>query len=255
MNIPHYGFGSRSFYIFWLGQAFQAGMLNAGGFISCHRFVSHITGFGTQMGINFARGEWLFASEMLLIPIGFILGAMTSAKLIDARQMDGKKARPDIVILLITLCILLVVIFGELGWLGVFGEPMIHQRDYFLMALLCYICGMQNAAVSSLTKNAMRATHLTGIATDFGINFIKINHLAKNDPHRKLEKKWNRIRFFNMLLFSAGSFFAVFVFTDFQFLGFIAPLLNSLIFLYLYYRAQNKLKKSETDYLKEFTHV
>lgn len=255
MNIPHYGFGRKSFYIFWLGQAFQAGMINAGGFLACQRFVSHITGFGTQVGINFARGQFLFSMEMFLIPIGFILGAMTSAKLIDARQLNEKKPRPDFVFLLITILLLSIVIMGTYGWYGTFGEPMVHQRDYLLLALLCFICGMQNACVSSLTKNAMRATHLTGIATDFGINFIKIRQLPKNSSERKLEQKWNRIRIINMALFSFGSFIAVFIFSQFEFLGFAAPLINAFLFYLLYSRAQHKLRKSETAYLKEFTHA
>ena len=33
----------------WMVMAFQAGVLNIGGFLSCQRFVSHVTGFATFM--------------------------------------------------------------------------------------------------------------------------------------------------------------------------------------------------------------
>jgi uncharacterized membrane protein YoaK (UPF0700 family) len=230
-------------------------MINAGGFMACHRFVSHITGFGTQMGINFARSEFLVALEMLLIPIAFIMGTIISAYLIDARQLNNKKARPDFVLFIITVILFLVAFLGESGTFGIFGEAQIEKKDYILISLLCLVTGMQNACVSSLTKNALRASHLTGIATDFGINFVKLRQLDNHSKEKIIEKKWNRIRFFNMLFFSVGSFVAVFIFSKFFYLGFMAPLINSLIFLGLYFRAQRKLKLKETDYLKEFTHA
>jgi uncharacterized membrane protein YoaK (UPF0700 family) len=230
-------------------------MINAGGFMACHRFVSHITGFGTQMGINFAKSQFLIALEMLLIPLTFILGTIISAYLIDARQMNDKKARPDIVLLIITIVLFLVALLGYTGLFGEFGEAQIEKNDYVLISLLCLTTGMQNACVSSLTKNALRASHLTGIATDFGINLVKLRQLSSKNHEKTIEKKWNRIRFLNMLFFSIGSFFAVFIFSRFHYLGFIVPFGNSLIFLGLYFRAQKKLKLQETDYLKEFTHA
>lgn len=42
----------------WLILSFTAGAVNAGGFLSCQRFVSHVTGFVTISGLNFGQRAW-----------------------------------------------------------------------------------------------------------------------------------------------------------------------------------------------------
>ena len=50
--------------VLWLSLAFQGGFMNAGGFLACHRFVSHVTGYGTHVGVALGREEYLGAFEM-----------------------------------------------------------------------------------------------------------------------------------------------------------------------------------------------
>src|SRR6185295_11610107 len=74
----------------WYGLAFQAGAINAGGFLSTHSFVSHITGVGTSVGVEVASHNLLTALELLTIPLSFLFGAMVSSYLIDRRKALGK---------------------------------------------------------------------------------------------------------------------------------------------------------------------
>jgi uncharacterized membrane protein YoaK (UPF0700 family) len=54
--------------ILWCLLAFQAGFINAGGFIACHRFVSHVTGYGTHVGLSFSQEGFWLALEMMVAP-------------------------------------------------------------------------------------------------------------------------------------------------------------------------------------------
>ncbi|MCB0363343.1 MAG: DUF1275 family protein, partial [Bdellovibrionales bacterium] len=66
---------SRSNLLVWLALAFQAGVLNVGGFLACGRFVSHLTGFAGFFGLEAARLRGLEALGMLTVPLFFLLGS------------------------------------------------------------------------------------------------------------------------------------------------------------------------------------
>ena len=66
-------------------MAFQAGVINIGAFMACHRFVSHITGFATYFGYELVSGDGFAAAGMLVVPIFFVFGCMISGELVDIR--------------------------------------------------------------------------------------------------------------------------------------------------------------------------
>lgn len=51
-------------YFDWFVLSFLAGNFNAGGYISCNRFVSHVTGFATLSGISLEQGSFFEALGM-----------------------------------------------------------------------------------------------------------------------------------------------------------------------------------------------
>src|SRR5687768_10815650 len=89
-SIAHY---SRSNILVWMLMAFQAGILNAGGFLACHRFVSHVTGFATHFGVEFTRDSFRHATGMLAVPAFFLGGAMISGQMVDIPLRSKKKPR------------------------------------------------------------------------------------------------------------------------------------------------------------------
>ena len=54
--------------VLWLMLAFQSGFMNAGGYLAVHRFISHMTGYGTYVGVALAQKQYLGAFEMALAP-------------------------------------------------------------------------------------------------------------------------------------------------------------------------------------------
>ena len=124
----------------WILLAFQSGYINAAGFIACHRFVSHMTGFGTQVGSSIGEGRLLMAFEMMLAPVSFILGCVLSGFLIDRRIFTGQEARVRTSSIIQCLLIIIVYIGGTMDLFGEFGEPLELQRDFILLFILCFMC-------------------------------------------------------------------------------------------------------------------
>ncbi len=154
----------------WCLVAFQAGFINSIGFSACKRFVSHVTGFGTQVGI--ALGEWRFgaALESALVPLFFIFGASLVGLWTTLRRVRGRRPRYDWGLYLIPSLLGLLWLEGERGGFGPFGEPMELSQDFLFLSFLAFICGVQNATFSGLTQGLVRTTHLTGLSTDLGLD-------------------------------------------------------------------------------------
>ncbi|MES2769807.1 MAG: YoaK family protein [Bdellovibrionota bacterium] len=233
-SISHY---NRSNIGIWMSMAFQAGILNMGGFMACHRFVSHVTGFATFFGYEANQIESDHAIGMLAVPLFFLFGAMLSGLLVDLRLKLHKKPKYYITFGLIFLLTIIVFLGGILSYFGAFGEPLIYSRDYTLLALLCLICGIQNGTITTVSKSVVRTTHLTGITTDLGIGIIRYFNRDKYDYNID-DSKANLMRVGIICFFLLGSVVAGFVFTHFQYWGFLIPVITSglLFWLMLYFQ-------------------
>ena len=73
-TLSDFSIDTRRNRVIWFTLAFQAGWINAGGFLACHRFVSHVTGFATQFGVDIAEFRWTDATGMLTVPLFFFNG-------------------------------------------------------------------------------------------------------------------------------------------------------------------------------------
>lgn len=214
----------------WQGLAFHAGYLNAGGFLACHRFVSHMTGFGTQVGINIGLKEYLFAFEMIIIPIFFIVGATYAGFLVDRKLVRNK--RPKIlrglsVILAINIA---VYVLSQFDVFGDFGLPFGAKADVLLLFLLAFCCGLQNGLFVSLTSGQIRTTHITGLCTDIGLNLVRLLAL-KDGQQRSKESAKNWLRLKTILAFSVGSLVSALIFQNYGYHGFLGSCLISLLLL------------------------
>ncbi|SIO45340.1 Uncharacterized membrane protein YoaK, UPF0700 family [Singulisphaera sp. GP187] len=224
--------------VLWLILAFQSGFMNAGGYLAVHRFVSHITGYGTYVGVALAQKQYLGAFEMALAPLFFLAGAIVAGWIVDRKMILGEA--PNIEGGIITLAALnLFIYLGEFSeYLGTFGEPLVLQRDFLLLFILCFACGLQNGLFAGATKGQIRTTHLTGPVTDLGINISKILTLRSGDPERSqlIAMNWLRVKI--IVAFSGGSLIAALVFTELTYEGFAVPCAISL-YLVWYIRRLN----------------
>ncbi|MGE0762357.1 MAG: YoaK family protein [Bdellovibrionales bacterium] len=219
-----------------MALAFQAGLLNIGGFMACHRFVSHVTGFATFFGLEASLANKNQAAGMLAVPLFFLFGAMISGQLVDIRLKLHKKPKYYLTFGLIFFLVLIVLIGGWLGYFGQFGEAAEFTRDYVLLALLCLICGIQNGTVTSVSRSVVRTTHLTGITTDLGIGLMRLWNKNKLGDQVQDDSRANWMRIGILLSFGFGSVAGGFIFRWFEYGGFLVPALTSgLLFGMMYY--------------------
>jgi uncharacterized membrane protein YoaK (UPF0700 family) len=243
-------FRNKKHVLCWFGFAFQAGAINAGGFLSCHSFVSHVTGIGTLIGIRLGAGEILAAIELLSIPFSFLAGAVISALLIDRLQLLHRPPRYITTLIIISSLLGVTLILGCLGLFGEFGEPFERGRDIILVSALCAACGLQNASMVSATRGQIRTTHLTGILTDFGVSLVRVRHLRRFSKEKYRQVFANRIRLGTLLFFSTGSALASVIFVKYQYAGFALPFLTSLLLLAVSCTMHSRRKSREAESLE-----
>ncbi|WP_374073489.1 YoaK family protein [Bdellovibrio bacteriovorus] len=226
-------------------MAFQAGLLNIGGFMACHRFVSHVTGFATFFGYEVSQGDELHAWGMLVVPLFFLFGAMLSGQLVDLRLKLHKKPKYYIAFGLVFLLTLVVFAGGLLGYFGIFGEPLQSIHGYVLLMLLCLICGTQNGTITTVSKSVIRTSHLTGITTDLGIGLIRILNHRKLGDHTENEWKATMMRLGIIFFFGFGSVLGGYAFSRFGYGGFLIPVLTSgiLFWAMMYFQVWLPTKK------------
>jgi uncharacterized membrane protein YoaK (UPF0700 family) len=221
----------------WSVLAFQAGFINSIGFLAFHKFVSHMTGYGSQIGINLGRGEKLIALETLSAPIAFVLGAWFSGCLTVARSARGE--RP------IFLGALLVA--GENGLFGEFGEPLVFTRDFLFLATLSFVCGMQNACFATLTKGQIRTTHLTGISTDFGTDLALITSGNLSDPELRMARRRNFMRFMTFFSFTFGAILSALVDSQLKFMALAVPCITSTLVAFVFFKVKFEIDSGNSQ--------
>ena len=231
-------------YIDWLILSFLAGTINAGGYLACHRFVSHITGFATLSGISLSNESWLEFFGTMAIPLFFLAGVMLSGYLIEkkyAKKTQNQKYAP--VMGIVALLLAIVTVGGFLNWFGQFGDPAQINHNFILLACLCGACGLQNAAITSSSGSTIRTTHLTGLTTDLGLGLVRLKVHEMTTEQRKLEKQTNFLRFATIISFTVGSFIGAVFLKKYLYLGFLFPLVISI---YLAFAARKNIAAAKS---------
>ena len=149
--------------------AFNAGAVNAGGFLVLHMYTSHMTGFASQ----FADGLVLGNTKLLLNALGailaFVSGAAVCAILVNWARQHRLRSVYAVPLLLEAA---LMFPFGLMGaitltWSTPFAVPL-------TVLLLSFIMGLQNAVGSKTSGGSVRTTHMTGNITDVGMELGKL---------------------------------------------------------------------------------
>ncbi len=224
-------------------MAFQGGFLNIAGYLSCHRFVSHMTGAWTLSGFEFFQLNWRECGSVVATPFAFLLGCILSGLLVDVRLKQKRQPRYYEVFGLLFLLILAILLAGHSGLFGVFGESFTQPRDYALMILLSFVCGLQNGTINSVSRMVVRTSHLTGLTTDLGLGLARLLNRRKMPDPLWEELRSNLLRLGLIFFFVVGAGFGGVLFSAIQFQAFAIPALISgtLFSLMLYFQALKKL--------------
>lgn len=185
----------------WILLASAAGCVNAIGFFACARFVAHVSGNATSFGTGMAALD--VAEDYGLVLLCFILGAMLGGTLIDGRNQQKRKPLYALPLLLVVVMLCTVATMGILGVFGEFSGSVDGIHDLIFVAMLAFAMGLQNSSVASSTGLMVRTTHMTGPATDLGVQLATALH-AQGDA-RKMALKQALLRFTKIASFTTGA--------------------------------------------------
>ena len=209
--------------------AFNAGAVNAGGFLVVHLYTSHMTGFVSMLADNLVLGQMPLVLGALGVLWAFMSGAGTTAILINwarQRKLHGSYALP---LLLMAVLMLLFGLVGAitLSWPTPFAVPL-------TVLLLSFIMGLQNATVTKMSSSQIRTTHMTGVVTDLGIELGKMLYWNRTGtaPESQVRANQARLRLFAGLLgmFLVGGVAGA---AGFKHLGFVFVVPLALVLLAL----------------------
>ena len=161
--------------------AFVAGAVNAGGFLAIGFYTSHMTGIISRMADDLALGDYVLALAALVAWISFLMGAATTALMINWARRRRRRMRSQYALTLMLEAALLLLF-------GLAGAHMAGMRDFMApvtVLLLCFIMGLQNAIITKVSGAVIRTTHMTGMSTDMGIELGKLLYYnRKHDEYR-----------------------------------------------------------------------
>ncbi|MDO4997633.1 MAG: YoaK family protein [Neisseria sp.] len=167
-------------------MAFLAGAINAGGYFAVKQYTSHVSGAMSHAADSAFLGQW---SDFFIALTGvacFILGAAHASWTILWAKRQRFRSGYGLAMWLESLYLLL---FGLLG----FG--LTHYGSAFApptLLLLCFIMGMHNTVLTVLSGGAIRSTHMTGTATDLGIELSKVLYYRRSQNPRLPDVQVNR---------------------------------------------------------------
>ena len=196
--------------------AFNAGAINAGGFLVVGMYTSHMTGFASMISDMLVLGSFTVAIGATGALLAFVAGAACTAVLVNWARQNHLRSEYALPLLLEAG---LLLVFGLLG-------ATLNRQTPFAVPLtvlvLAFTMGLQNALVSKISASQIRTTHMTGVITDMGIELGKLFYWNQGDRPPELQVRANRIklRLYAMLLgaFMAGGVVGA---AGFKYLGFV----------------------------------
>ena len=196
--------------------AFNAGAINAGGFLVVGMYTSHMTGFASMISDMLVLGSFTVAIGATGVLLAFVAGAACTAVLVNWARQNHLRSEYALPLLLEAG---LLLVFGLLG-------ATLNRQTPFAVPLtvlvLAFTMGLQNALMSKISASQIRTTHMTGVITDMGIELGKLFYWNQGARPPELQVRANRIklRLHAMLLgaFMAGGVVGA---AGFKYLGFV----------------------------------
>ena len=203
----------------WLVLAFAAGSVNAIAFLACSRFVTHVTGTVTRIGLD--ANAVTLALDYSVVLACFIVGAMSSVALLDGRHHQKKKPLYFAPLVAVAAILTALAVAGTSGVFGTFGGSVEGPRDFAFLSILAFAMGLQNAAVATTTGMIVRTTHMTGPATDLGMHLATA--LYVEGELRRTALRHAALRAGKIFSFTAGAAAGAVLATTLGYFAFFLP--------------------------------
>ncbi len=178
-----------------------AGALNAVGFLAAGSFTANMTGNVSAFADHLANGQLILALSFLGLLGAFISGALLAAL---AVQFGETRHSRSIYALLVTCEALLLV-----GIALIVPPRPEGPQEVALVFSLSFIMGLQNATTTLISRARVRTTHVSGMATDIG---IEIAALIGDPTAQQAARPKLKLHSLTLFCFAAGGFFGAVLF-------------------------------------------
>jgi uncharacterized membrane protein YoaK (UPF0700 family) len=168
--------------------AFNAGAINAGGFLLVSMYTSHMTGFASMLADNLVLGNMKLVLGAAGALLAFTAGAATTAVLVNWSRNNWLRSEYALPLLIEAV---LLLIFGLMG------ATLTRQTPFAVpltVLVLAFTMGLQNALVSKISLSQIRTTHMTGVITDLGIELGKLFYWNRTESPPESRVRANRIK-------------------------------------------------------------
>ena len=158
-----------------------AGALNAVGFLIAGSFTANMTGNISAFADNLANGAVYVAFSFAGLVVAFIGGAGLAAYAIQTGERHRIRS---IYALAIAAEAMMLLLLGAALTLS-FAAP----QEALLVIVLSFVMGLQNAVTTMISRARVRTTHVSGMATDIGIELAALvgDARSRDDAMPKLK--------------------------------------------------------------------
>lgn len=170
--------------------AFIAGYINAGGFFIVRHYTSHMTGILSEAAGMFSVGQFTIAVSMLIFISCFVGGAMATTLLVLHARRRSTHSQFSLPLISEGVLLILVLVLGT-------NTASHAERIPIIIALLCFLMGVQNALITKASTAIVRTTHVTGMTTDLG---IELGRLLSGQEQNSRTQSLQKISLFLMII-------------------------------------------------------
>ncbi|MEO3386721.1 YoaK family protein [Mesorhizobium sp. CAU 1741] len=200
--------------------ALIAGAINAAGFHAVGYFSANMTGNVSALSDYAASGQWLLAGLMIALLTLYIAGSFVSALLIEIGRK--RQIRAIYAIAIAAEGVLLAALaLSDLVLAPAHSSPILVLGLSFLM-------GLQNATTTRISDARVRTTHVSGMATDIGIELAILAGKAKDGDERPVVRSRFMLHALTLAAFLCGGVIGVLAYVQ---IGSVMLLIVSLLLL------------------------
>ena len=200
-----------------------AGGINAAAFYAVGFFSANMTGNVSALSDHLATGNLKGAWLYFAIVAAFILWAAFCATLLLQGERQGVIGTHAYVVMLEGLLLAPFVLID--------AYSPTELRIPFLVIGLAFLMGLQNAVVTHLSSARVRTTHISGMATDLGIELALAWHLrGKHSQNSETNNTRLRLHLTTMLAFLLGGVGGVLVYSLIGAMAFVVA--SAILFIF-----------------------
>lgn len=165
-----------------------AGALNAVGFMVAGWFTANMTGNVSAFADHAADGDIILALSFAGLVAAFISGAGLAAFVIHLGGSRQWRATYALTIAAEAIILLMLAV-------GLLLSPA-SAGGLMLVFVLSFVMGLQNAVTTLISRARVRTTHVSGMATDIGIELV-----ALLDRDKSRQATVPKLRLYGLTLF------------------------------------------------------